>query len=159
MSKYGGYLYVIPADDADRQLADGFVLHHRVDNRRVQVMPPAGGWRYVLKTFQDEYVQKLRQNSKAHVVMLIDFDDCFEERRDEFENQIPDDIKARVFVVGPKYTPETLKGALNKSFEKIGISLADDCDAGTEALWDHEQLRHNEADRQRLVQTIKPFLF
>ena len=37
-------------------------------------MPLAGGWRNVLKTFQDEYIQKLRDYPQAHVVMLIDFD-------------------------------------------------------------------------------------
>ena len=32
-------------------------------------------------------------------------------------------------------------------------------DADTTALWGHEQLNHNDPDRQRLVQTVKPFLF
>ena len=64
-----------------------------------------------------------------------------------------------MFVVGSKDKPETLKKALNISFEEIGKSLADDCDAGTTELWGHEQLQHNDAERQRLVQTVKPFLF
>ncbi len=48
-------------------------------------MPPAGGWNDVLKTFQKEYTQKLRAYPKAHVVMLIDFDGHFDERRADFE--------------------------------------------------------------------------
>ena len=91
--------------------------------------------------------------------MLIDFDGQIDERRAEFEQAIPEDLKARVFVVGSKHEPETLKKSLNIGFEKIGESLADDCDAGTAELWDHEQLQHNDAERQRLVQTVKPFLF
>ena len=75
--------------------------------------------------------QKLRDYPNAHVVMLIDFDDQVEKRKANFEQAIPAEFKTRVFVIGSKHTPETLKKALKKSFEEIGESLADDCDAGT----------------------------
>jgi hypothetical protein len=65
----------------------------------------------------------------------------------------------RVFVVGSKHEPETLKRALKIGFEAIGKSLANDCDTGTAECWDHEQLQHNDAERRRLVQIVKPFLF
>jgi hypothetical protein len=159
MNRYAPHVYVIPEDDRDRQIADGFVGHHQVKDPRIKVMPLAGGWHNVLKTFRDEYIQTLRNYPLAHVVMLIDFDDHVEQRKAEFDQAIPDDLKARVFVVGPKDKPETLKRSLNISFEAIGESLANDCDAGTAEHWDHEQLQHNDAERQRLVQTIKPFLF
>ena len=69
------------------------------------------------------------------------------------------DIKARVFVVGSKSTPEILKNSLKLGLGKLGESLADDCDADTARFWGHEQLKHNTGERQRLVQTVKPFLF
>jgi hypothetical protein len=159
MNKYSPHVYVIPEDDADRQIADGFVLHPQVKDTRIQVVPPAGGWPKVLKTFRDEYIRRLREHQNAHVVMLIDFDDQVEKRKADFEQEIPDDVKARVFVIGSKHTPETLKKEAKKSFEEIGNSLAHDCGAGTSALWSHEQLSHNEAERERLHQTVKPFLF
>jgi hypothetical protein len=159
MNKYAEHIYVIPEDDADRQIAVGFIGHHRVRNPRIKVMPVAGGWPNVFKTFLDEYIQTLRNCPKAHVLMLIDFDDHVEERKATFEQAIPDDLKARVFVVGSKYTPEMLKKSLKFGFDKIGESLANDCDADTAEYWNHEQLRHNDAERQRLVQAIKPFLF
>jgi hypothetical protein len=159
MNKYASHVYVIPEDDADRQLAGGFVNHHKVDDRRIQVMPLAGGWRNVLTTFLDEYIHTLRNYPQAHVVMVIDFDGHTDERRAEFEQAIPGDLKARVFVVGSKDKPETLKKALKISFEEIGKYLADDCDTGTWKYWAHEQLQHNDAERQRLVQIVKPFLF
>jgi hypothetical protein len=158
MNKYLHHVYVIPEDDRDRQIADGFVLHHQVKDTRIQVMPPAGGWTKVLATFRDEYVSKLRHYPAAHVVMLIDFDDQVETRKARFEQEVPKEFRGRVFVVGSKHDPETLKKALNMGFEEIGNSLADDCDAGTAEHWDHEQLRHNDAERQRLVETVKPFL-
>jgi hypothetical protein len=159
MNKYAPHVYVIPEDDADRQIADGFVLHPQVKDTRIQVVPPAGGWPKVLKTFQDEYVLKLREYPHTHVVMLIDFDDHIEERKADFEQEIPAEFKTRVFVIGSKRKPETLRREAKKSFEEIGRSLADECDAGTAGLWGHEQLSHNDAERQRLVQTVKPFLF
>jgi hypothetical protein len=124
MKRYVEHVYVIPEDDADRQIAVGFVDNHRVRDARVQVMPVAGGWRNVLQTFRDEYVQKLPYYPRAHAVMLIDFDGCFEQRRAEFESANLAEIKPRVFVVGPKDTPEILKGALNKSFVPSFTSVA-----------------------------------
>ena len=122
-------------------------------------MPPAGGWPKVLKTFRDEYIPKLRAYPGAHVIMLIDFDGQVEKRKADFGQEIPEEFKLRVFVIGSKHTPETLKNELNKSFEEIGTSLADDCDAGTTELWGHDQLNHNDPDRHRLVQIVKPILF
>ncbi len=159
MNKYESHVYVIPEDDRDRQIAEGFRLHHEVDARRIQVMPLAGGWPNVLKTFQDEYIQTLQNYPKAHVVMLIDFDGQIEKRRAKFEQAIPDDLKVRVFVVGSRDEPETLKRALTIGFEEIGKTLANDCAADSAIHWDHEQLHHNDGERQRLVQTVKPFLF
>ncbi len=159
MNKHVECIFVIPEDDADRQIADGFVLHPSVKDVRIQVLPPAGGWSKVLKTLRDEYIPVLRAYPKTHVVMLIDFDDQVEERKDRFEQAIPDDLKARVFVVGSRSTPEMLKNSLRFDFEKIGKALANDCDADALEYWGHEQLRHNDAEPQRLVQTVKPFLF
>ena len=104
MNRYAPHVYVIPEDDADRQIADGFVLHPRVKETRIQVVPPAGGWSKVLKTFRDEYIPKLRDRPYTHVVMLIDFDDQVEKRKADFEEEIPAEFKRRVFVIGSKHT-------------------------------------------------------
>lgn len=159
MNKYAPHVYVIPEDDADRQIADGFVLHPRVKETRIQVVPPAGGWFKVLKTFLDEYVSKLRDYPEAHVVMHIDFDDQVEKRKADSEQEIPAQFKARVFVIGSKHTLEALKKDVKKTFEDIGSSLAADCEEGIAGFWGHEQLSHNDADRKRLVETVVPFLF
>ncbi|HUY88749.1 MAG TPA: hypothetical protein VMV10_08450 [Pirellulales bacterium] len=159
MNKYESHVFVIPEDDANRQIAEGFVEYHEVNHLRIRVMPVAGGWANVLVTFQNEYVRTLRNFGKAHIVMLIDFDDQVEQRRARFEEEIPEDVKTRVFVIGSKYTPEALKKSMKIAFEKIGESLAGDCRADTAENWSHEQLEHNETERQRLVETVKPFLF
>ena len=159
MNKYAPHVYVIPEDDADRQIADGFVGHYAVNDMRIKVMPLARGWPNVLATFHDEYIQTLRNYPLAHVVLLIDFDDEVEKRKATFEQAIPNDLKSRVFVVGAKDNPETLKKVMQISLEEIGKTLAVDCNLGTVQHWSHDQLQHNDTERQRMVQILKPFLF
>lgn len=159
VNKYKPHVFVIPEDDADRQIADGFVLHAQVDTRQVQVVEPAGGWVKVLETFQEEYLRLLRQNQNAHVVMLIDFDEQLD-RRTYFNSAIPDEIRNRVFIVGTQSNPEVLKQTSSiHSFEGIGRALADDCDKNEPGLWNNIQLIHNADERLRLVDVVKPFLF
>ena len=159
VNKYKPHLYVIPEDDADRQIADGFVLHARVAARQVQVVEPAGGWSRVLDTFKEEYLPLL-QNPMTHVVMLIDFDGSPQERRAKFAAEIPDSVRERVFVIGPGMRPEDLRQALGiGGFEDVGRALADDCDGNQLNTWSHAQLQHNEEERLRLVHYVRAFLF
>jgi len=162
MNRYAPHVYIIPEDDCDRQLANGFILHDQLKAPRVQVREPAGGWSEVLKTFQTEYIHLLRADQPGHegyVVMLIDFDGHYDDRRKEFEEAIPVDLKERVFVVGSKVTPEALKNELAENYERIGLLLADDCFGGTETMWNHDHLKHNDPDRLRMVNVIRPILF
>jgi hypothetical protein len=51
------HVYVLPEDDANRQLANGFFAE--VDwnrQRQMQVLPPAGGWIEVLNRFKLTYI-------------------------------------------------------------------------------------------------------
>jgi hypothetical protein len=129
------HVYALPEDDADRQIADGFCLHPGVDTRRIQVMPPVGGWEYVLHKFVDEYISILRRHPDAYVVMIIDFDGRTDERRARFDEEIPTDLKTRVFVPGSKDNPETLKPKLKRGLEAIGyywprIAIRGQCRSG-----------------------------
>lgn len=159
MNRYMHHVYVIPEDDRDRQLADGFWQHHQVKTPRMKVVEPAGGWREVLRKFETEYIGQLREYPLGHVVMLIDFDGDYQNRRTEFAQAIPNDLRDRVFVVDAGQTPEDLRAVLHRRFEEIGRDLAEDCFANTQVLWGHAQLRHNAPDCQRLIQIVKPFLF
>lgn len=44
INKHLPHLLVLPEDDEDRELANGFALHTAVDPRKIQVLPTAGGW-------------------------------------------------------------------------------------------------------------------
>jgi hypothetical protein len=157
VNRFKPHLYVIPEDDRDRQIANGFVQYSRV-SAQAQVVEPAGGWARVLDTFKREYVPLLSGNRMAHVVLLIDFDGEYPERFKSFQDQIPLGMRDRVFVVGPRQTPEALKQVLSMGYEAVGRALAQECDSGAAQVWGHPDLEHNHAERLRLVEVVKPFL-
>ena len=52
------HVFVLPEDDANRQMANGF--HQQVmQERQMQVLQPAGGWAKVLNLFESEHVTVL----------------------------------------------------------------------------------------------------
>jgi hypothetical protein len=159
VNKFKPHVYIIPEDRANEQIANGFVLHDQVKQRQVQILPCAGGWSDVLQRFQTEFIQHLQKHKDGHLIMLVDFDGQFDSRHTKFQQVTPEVLKSRVFVIGVKQTPELLKQALAMKFEDIGLSLADDCQRNTEIVWSHDHLKHNDLDRQRMVQFIRPILF
>lgn len=90
--------------------------------------------------------------------MLIDFDSNTE-RLSYAKSQIPEDLKDRVFVLGVLSEPERLRSDIKKIFEGIGETLANECFDDTNKLWEHELLRHNKAELNRMILSVKPFLF
>ena len=62
INKYKPYIYVLPEDDANRQIANGILLHESVDFRSIQVMPTTGGWTRACDVFVDEYVPLMKNN-------------------------------------------------------------------------------------------------
>jgi len=72
---------------------------------------------------------------------------------------IPEELKARVFVLGVLSEPENLRRDIKKSYEEIGEALAKDCSDNTNELWEHNLLKHNKAKLDRMASSVKPFLF
>lgn len=55
VNKYAPHVFVLPEDDANKELANGF--HSQVLSlRQMQVLRPAGGWSEVLKRFKSDHV-------------------------------------------------------------------------------------------------------
>ena len=92
------------------------------------------------------------------MVLLIDFDN-HPERLAEAKAEIPDHLAERVFVLGALTEPEGLKRAGLGSLEQIGLGLAKDCREGTDTLWQHPLLKHNDPELERMLQHIRPILF
>jgi hypothetical protein len=157
-NKYLPHIHVLAEDDANRQIATGFLLAPNLDYRAVKVLPLPGGWKKTVEEFRKKYASEMRQIPERRMVFIIDFDDD-ENRLSYVKNQIPDDLKARVFVLGVLSEPENLRTDINKKFEQIGEDLAKDCPDNTNELWGHTLLKHNKGELARMASSVKPFLF
>ena len=127
--KHQPHVLVLPEDDANRQLANGFLLDQSVSIRRIHVLPVAGGWRKVLNSFESEHVREMDRYSKRFMVLLIDFDG-HEDRLAYAKSVVPVRLIDRVAVLGVLTEPEDLKKAGFGSYETIGMALAKDWPRG-----------------------------
>ncbi len=158
INKNKPHLFILPEDDANRQIANGFIQDLNVNARAIQILPIANGWKKVVDKLMNDHVRKMRQYPQSMMVLLLDFDQC-EDRLIYVESHIPEDIKNRVFVLGVQSNPESLKRNIQKSFEAIGESLATDCAENKNELWGHRLLIHNKTELERMIVSVKPFLF
>lgn len=160
INKYLPHVLVIPEDDANRQIANGFLLHHGLISRNIQVLPPSGGWTRVVENLCTNQVPDLRRFAQRRIVLLIDYDRQFARRFQDIQQRIPADLSIRVFILGVFSEPEELKRDLGHTgLEKIGEALADDCSRNTDEVWRNHLLIHNQGELGRLVNDVKPILF
>lgn len=152
------HVLVLPEDDANRQMARGFLLEQSASIRRIQVLPVAGGWRKVLACFKSDHVREMDRRTNRFMVLLIDFDG-YTERLNYARTVIPERLVDRVIVLGVLTEPEDLKKAGLGSYETIGRTLAQDCRDETDTAWGHDLLRHNSVEIDRLRQHVRPILF
>ncbi|WP_207878180.1 hypothetical protein [Pseudomonas sp. 32_A] len=159
VNRYRPHLLILPEDDANRQLANGFLQNPSVNLRAVQVLPPSGGWAKVHTDFIESYVAQLRNHPHGHLALLIDFDSNVEERTRFFKKDFPRDVADRVYLLGTLEEPEPLRVLRRMSLEKIGEELSTSCYEGNDQPWRHDHLQHNLAELQRLIANVKPFLY
>lgn len=157
VNRHQPHVLVLPEDDANRQLANGFLLHPSLLIRKIQVLREAGGWTQVLERFQSDHVVEMSRYPKRFMVLLIDFDGE-EERFTRTKAAIPEHLTERVFILGAWTEPEALKRALGP-YEKIGEGMASDCREGTDTTWGHALLQHNAGELDRLRERVRPILF
>jgi len=158
-NNYRAHVHILPEDDADRELANGFILGVLpAYSRAIQVLPPAGGWIKLLDEFRSFHMLGMRTFPLRQVVLLIDFDDDLN-RVSWIKRSIPEDLSGRVFVLGALGEPEDLRKDFGPDYESIGQRLAEDCRDGTSPIWNHPQLRHNLCELDRLRQYVRPLLF
>lgn len=159
MNKYRPHIFVLPEDDANSQIVNGFLLDRRLNARAIQVLPPAGGWKNVVMRFSTDHILEMKNYPNRRIVLIIDFDRHVEERFSFVKNKIPQDLKDRVFVLGVLSNPEDLKTNVHKNFEEIGKSLSNDCSDNTRTMWGHDLLKHNDTELNRMALSIRPLLF
>ena len=74
VNRYLPHVLVLPEDDANRQLANGFLLDQYVSTHKIQVLPEVGGWTQVLELFLSDHVVEMDRYRGRFMVLLIDFD-------------------------------------------------------------------------------------
>lgn len=165
-NKFTEHLQVLVEDDANRQLINGLNQHPSLQARRLEVLPPVGGWKFVLDSLTaPAVIQGMTAYNKRHLLLLIDFDDHFADRwalYQQHKSALAPAISDRVYLLGCLHEPEKLKAACRyaKSIEKLGRELSDDCaPPPAQNLWQHAHLRHNADELSRLLAQVKPFLF
>ncbi len=92
------------------------------------------------------------------MVLLVDFD-SESDRFDQMTEGIPGDLAKRVFVIGTWSEPEELSRADLGSREGVGYKLASECYDGTRNVWNHDLLRHNAKELDRMTTLLRPILF
>lgn len=163
-NRYQPHLLVLPEDEADQELANGVMLSLNINDRAIIIDKPAKGWKKVVNKLTGLVADEMRKYQSCHVVLLIDFD-CKasgampEKRFNQIVDAIPEDLRHRVYVLGALSEPEGLKRSLKLSLEKIGEALVEDCPEQRNQLWSHELLRHNLKEVERLLASVKGFLF
>ena len=158
VNRYQPHVLVLPEDDANRQLANGFIQDQDVSTRRIQVLEPAGGWMRVLECFTSDHVRAMETCQLRSMVLLIDFDGK-KDRMNLAKEVIPSHLTERVFVLGVLTEPEDLRKASLGSYETIGRAMAKDCREETDTTWGHDLLQHSAGEIGRLRDSVRPFLF
>ncbi len=159
VNRYSDHILVVPEDDANRQLANGFITHFSVKPRAIQVLNPEGGWLKVFSRFQSSLIDDLRNYPKMHLVLLVDFDNDYQNRIQQFKNECPTELCDRFYILGAKSEPESIKKAMSKNYEAIGNLLVEDCRANVNTYWSHTELDHNSGEIARLNKSVSSFLF
>lgn len=97
-NKFRPHVLVLPEDDANRQLANGFRLGVGSIGQ-FHVEPVAGGWNEVLGRFKSDHIAGMESNAHRLMVLLIDFDDDHD-RLERAKAVVPEHLIHRVFVLG-----------------------------------------------------------
>ncbi len=158
LNRYRPHIFVLPEDDANRQIANGFVLHPQLKARTIQILPPAGGWRKAVDRLFDVHIPEMQKFSEERLILAVDLDRS-EGRLRDVKAKIPAALQDRVFAIGVLSEPEDLKRAFGTSFEGIGELMASNCYDNTGELWEHYLLKHNRSEVDRLSSSVRPFLF
>lgn len=140
------HVFVLPEDDANRQMANGFLL--AVSSTQIQVLREAGGWASVRDQFESDHIAGMRKFGSRLMVLLVDFDGD-PSRHHKIHAAVPDDLTDRVFVLGVETEPEDLKRELG-SYESIGRAMGEKCQGGAASIWEHSLLKHNQRELARL---------
>lgn len=157
------HIVFLPEDRAQNSVLNGFLGHSSfINNKQISPLPLYGGRLEIDEKFEKNYLNDLKKFKDRHLVLLFDFDkkgvDKFKLVKEQLAQQ-DEDIRNRVYLLGPMDEPEDLRRATSLSLEKIGKKLAAECFENKLELWEHEHLKHNTSERRRLNVAVRSILF
>ena len=161
MYLYSPHLIVVPEDDANREIALGFMIGVEHSKARcVRIEPVARGWVKVVEVCE-ALVPTMMKFAGRHIVLLMDFDGAFDRRSALVIAKVPLTCRDRVFLLGTRDEPQDLKVELrDSSFESIGKKLAKACESNLmNSEWNAKQLNQNAEELARLQVIVRPMLF
>lgn len=157
MGDYPPEILIKPEDDPNRQLAIGFLQHFAVDDRRLKVLPVAGGWLKAVDWLRETGKDRLKRRPNRQIVVMIDGDGDAD-RFAKATEDVPETLRDRVFVIGCRREPEQLKREVGGSYEQIGTRLANGCHDKEYKLW-RQALPSTAAETlERLQSTLRPLI-
>lgn len=158
-NKFKEQLIVIPEDDANRDLANGFVRAMSPQkHRNIWIESSAGGW---LKAVEACKELDLASRTKWVVVLLIDFDGKFPARLAEIKADIDSQLHSRVFVLGSADEAETINSGrkLETTGRELGEACASAASTSPGSRWMMKDLAHNAPELTRLCTAVGSLLF
>lgn len=159
INKEKPHILVLPEDDANRQMANGFIQNCSINETAIQILPIANGWRKVIEKFKTNYLKKMYCYPERIIILLIDCDNNIARISDVKTQEIPNDLHNRVFILGVKSEPEKLKHNIRGGLETVGNNLSKDCVDNTNVTWGHELLTHNATELNLMAPIVRSILF
>jgi hypothetical protein len=154
VNRHKPHVYILPEDDANRQVAIEALLVLGIDTQRYKVLHVARGWLAAKNTFLSDHVSKMRLYPFRRFVLLVDGDKDTK-RFEQIRSEIPIDLRDRVFILGSLHEPEDLKTDFG-SLDEIGSKLAEDLSNSTLGRWNHSLLAINIPEVRRMQATLCP---
>ncbi|MDP3517072.1 MAG: hypothetical protein Q8S94_07885 [Pseudohongiella sp.] len=152
VNRYKNHLVIYQEDKPYRGIVNGVKSLPTVNDQVIDARPPSGGW---LKVFAEleANLNLLNQRQCMHAVLLMDFDNDFQERKARFDSIIAgQSCSDRVFLLGiDERESEDLKKTMNLSNnEALGKVLLEGCPDATTPTWQNIHLRCNVGEIERM---------
>ncbi len=156
---YQPHLLVIPEDEANRDIVNGFSCCVKINHRQFWVKPPAGGWIKGRDQLYELAKGYMRRYDQSYAVLIVDFDNE-KDRGSQIRDELPEEVRDRVFVIGALTDPESLKRATGLRFEELGGKIAEGCIELNDVFWrQQELLSHNLQEVCRLSGSVRELFF
>lgn len=158
-NKFRDHLVIVPEDQKNNDLINGFVNATSIASHAFQIQRIARGWINAVDSLQD---MKLVSLPLRRVLLVIDFDEKPESRNDQVHEKLSKFLTQneyeRVYLLGTRSEPEDFRSTLKMSPEQVGAQLYLDCKTPQPGLWGHALFAHNLKTRARLIAEVLPFL-